>query len=304
MKKMAWLLLALPWGCDYDDDSLTRWYVDPIYGSDYYGDGTSYYPFRTITHAISHADKNDVLFLARGTYSSSTGESFPIVVRSDVTVEGDPGAKGKGSTVTLVQGGGSFSSTGGSVNATFILGSGSKLRGVVVTNNNSGGVGVVIDSVTATLEFCTVEFNLADGVRVYGAGSSSLSNNVITNSGGDGIVTFHTSTPVLRQNQILNNSDDGVEARDTSAPNLGDSSGNGANKLQGNSSVGLLNNTSATTIQAIGNTWKGGVQSATGTSGGDGTYPGSLGSSLISGVVSETPLNNFAILSSAAKVQF
>ena len=52
-------------------------YVSSSMGNDN-GQGTQQSPFRTITKAVTVAQPNTAIILAPGTYSSATGEQFPI----------------------------------------------------------------------------------------------------------------------------------------------------------------------------------------------------------------------------------
>lgn len=306
MKRLLGLAAFLPLavGCDHhdDDDWTDYWYVDALYGSDYYGDGTPAYPYRTITYALDRARSGDVVFVAPGTYSTSIGETFPLYVGSNVTVEGDVGAKGNGTPATLVTGGGSWSPGGGTQAATpvsvaVVLYSGANLRGFVVTN--PGGVGVAVDNTSATLEFCTVTGNGSDGVRLHQAGGSTVQNDTISSNTGSGIVSFDSAAPVVRQNSIVNNTVDGVRARDASAPNLA----SGGNTLQGNGGVGLFHDAGATTLQAAGNTWRLSTQFSTAS----GTYPGTLPANPITGADPNSAYAaamNYAIANAAGAIQF
>ncbi len=288
MRKLWLILPALTFGLGcghYDEADVLDWYVDAWYGSDWNGDGSYGYPFLTITHALQHADKNDILHVARGTYNSSLGESFPLNVPSDITIEGDVGNLGNGSTATFVQASSSFAMT---------LSSGSRVRGFKITN--TGGPGVKIDNANATLEFCTVTGCTSDGVQVLGTNSSVLSSNTISSNTGSGVVTFNSSTPTIQQNSIVSNQQDGVRAKDSSVPNL-----SGGNTLNNNNGVGLFHDSTASVISAPNNTWRGAVQGASGSGGGTGTF--TSGSSA-TGAVAYTLANNYAITTGGVKIQF
>jgi hypothetical protein len=65
-------------------------YVNPA-GSDATGNGSAASPFRTITHAINAASDPDgtYIFIAAGTYDAALGESFPIQLKSLVSLQGN-----------------------------------------------------------------------------------------------------------------------------------------------------------------------------------------------------------------------
>lgn len=292
-------LAALPLlvGChdDHDDDDFDdEWYVDALYGSDFNGDGTPAFPFRTISHALEHARDGDVIFVAPGTYSTAIGEEFPLVLQDDVTIEGEPGTKGMGSPATLILGGGSTTVSGGAmdgqaINTAMVLAPGAVVRGLVITN--ASGYGIFGNNVSSRVEFCTITQNAIDGFLLVNGASGTYNNNTISSNTGDGVRVRDGSAPLLTQNSIVNNVGDGVQADETSNPNLA-----GGNTLQGNGGVGLFNNTVATTISAISNTWRLSTQGSTAS----GTYPAGLQP----GPVGFAAGNNFAITNAAAAVQF
>jgi hypothetical protein len=300
MKK--WLLVLIPAlaAChdDDDDDDFDDfeevWHVDAVFGSDSFGTGSFQFPFRTISRALDFVDSGDLILVAPGTYSATLGETFPIVVPPNVTIEGDPATKGNGTPATLVLGGGSRTISGGvlistTVNCAIALSSGSKLRGLAVTN--TAGIGILLDNVGPTVEFCTITQCAGDGMLFTVSSTSQINNNVISSNSGDGVEVRDGCIPTLVQNSIVNNVGDGVEAGEAASPNLA-----GGNLLQGNGNVGLNNSTTGTTISAIGNTWIANVQGSSPT----GTYP----SGVQPGPVASAPGNNFAITNAGAAIQF
>lgn len=71
---------------------LTTIDVNPVSGSDTTGNGSSEKPFKTLTKAL-HVVKNSTLtnlnvVLAPGAYTTTSGETFPIVVPTGVTING------------------------------------------------------------------------------------------------------------------------------------------------------------------------------------------------------------------------
>ena len=297
---LAAMAAALP-ACHDDEFFTVQFYVDPAFGDDAFGNGTPSYPFRTITRALRFAISGDAIFLARGSYTAANGEVFPIFVKPGVLIQGDPATKGVGPSATSVTGGAIYTIGGGSqagttVTAAFVMGSGASLSGVRISVAGATGVGVVFDGTHGSLLSSTVTGCGGSGIRVYQSGSPTISNSVITASGGSGIVVHDGSGPVLRQNSITSNGADGVEANDTSEPDLGDSVGAGANTIDANTGVGLNNNTTASAIQAVGNTWTASTQ------GSDGS--GNYAAALTPGPVPAAAANNFAITNGAAAIQF
>jgi len=285
------------------------WFVDPVAGSDTMGDGSPFAPFQSITYAMQFTIPGDSVILATGTYSTTTREVFPILVRPGVTVLGDTAMNG---TDTVISGGGSYIITGGAqngnaINATLIMGSGAQVQGVQVTNPSTNGVtpigiGIVFDGDSGTVHQSTVTGCTLSGINVYQAASPLISQSFVSSNGTEGISAFDTSAPSLRQNSILSNGTDGVLASQASHPNLGDLVTSGQNKIQGNAGVGLYNNSAVATptlIDAIGNTWNVNVQ-------GSNAVTGQYASALVSAPPAIAPAagNNYAIANAGASIQF
>lgn len=297
---LAAMAAALP-ACHDGTFFTVDFHVDPAFGDDAFGNGTPSFPFRTITRALRFAISGDAIFLAPGSYTSANGEVFPIFVKPGVLIQGDPATKGVGPAATSVTGGGVYTIGGGTqgsttVTAAFVMGANASLSGVRISVAGATGVGVVFDGAGASLISCTVTGCGGSGIRIYQGGSPTITSSVITASGGSGIVVHDGSGPILRQNSITSNGADGVEANDTSAPNLGDSGTAGANTIDANTGVGLNNATTASTIQAVGNTWR------VSTQGSDGS--GNYAAALTAGPVAAAAANNFAITNGAAAIQF
>jgi parallel beta-helix repeat protein len=283
------------------------WFVDPVAGSDLMGDGSPFAPFQTLTFAMQFTIPGDGVILATGTYSTTTHEVFPILIRPGVFVIGDPGTDG---ATTTIYGGGSYTITGGGqlgnpINATLIMGSGAQLHGVQVTNPSMNGptpigIGIVFDGDTGTVLQSTVTGCTLSGINVYQAASPSISRSIISLNGTEGVSAFDTSAPSLRQNSIRSNGTDGVLASQASHPNLGDLVTGGQNTLQANVGVGLNNNSAVATptlINAIGNTWNVNVQ-------GSDPVTGQYTSTLVNSPVAPAAGNNYAITNAGASIQF
>ena len=69
-------------------------HVDSQNGEDSQGNGSEQSPLKTITQALKLAQPNTVISLSAGTYSEQTGESFPLIIRNSVTIQGTPSAQG------------------------------------------------------------------------------------------------------------------------------------------------------------------------------------------------------------------
>ncbi|GAB4378613.1 MAG: hypothetical protein Kow00121_30960 [Elainellaceae cyanobacterium] len=142
-------------------------FVNPIVGNDTSGNGSQSSPFRTIAHALQSAQAGTVIMLALGTYSTDTGEMFPLVLKPGVSIQGDPSTQGRG---IVIRGGGLFlSPTSTEQNVTIVGADQSQLVGVTITNPHSGGYGLWIES-----------------------GSPIVANNTFT---GNGVFTVNADAP-------------------------------------------------------------------------------------------------------------
>jgi parallel beta-helix repeat protein len=170
-------------------------FVNPLVGKDSNPGNTQRSPFRTITHALQSAQPNTVIMLAIGTYTTDTGEAFPLIIPAGVQLQGDPGTKGES---IVIQGGGSFrTATEGRQNVA-IVGAG-QIVGVTVSNPNLNGYGLWIES-----------------------GSPRIANNTFTNNNLAGVAVMGDSTPTLRGNAFSNNRS-GVIVAATAQPSMPDS---------------------------------------------------------------------------------
>ncbi|HLY11308.1 MAG TPA: DUF1565 domain-containing protein [Planctomycetota bacterium] len=270
-------------------------YVDPVFGSNAFGNGSPGYPLQTIGFALQFAIPGDSIILATGTYSASSGEVFPILLKPGVAVVGDPSTKG---STTAIVGAGNYTIQGGThmgtvITAGVVLGSGTSLSGVKITASGATGVGVVFDGNSGSLGSSTLTGCGASGLEIFQSASPSISSCLITLSGGAGVVTFDNSAPILRQNTITSNTTDGILAQDTSVPNLGDVATPGGNTIQTNTVEGLANNTTASSIPAAGNTWNASVQGADSS----GNYATGAANPALTGT-------NYSITNGAASIQF
>ena len=141
-------------------------YVNPSTGNDS-ASGSQATPLKTITKATQQATAGSSIRLMPGTYSAATGEVFPLVVPSNVTVVGDESQKGKGIQIT---GSGRYlSASFGGQNVTFKLESLSTLKGVTITNNESRGTGIWIESTNPTISNCTLVNCQREGIFATGS---------------------------------------------------------------------------------------------------------------------------------------
>jgi parallel beta-helix repeat protein len=191
-------------------------YVDPSGGNDA-GNGSQSAPFKTITQALKAATPNTVIVLAPGTYSAQSGETFPIRLKSGVTIQGDPRSRGKQIVIT---GGGMFPSpTASTQNIAILTADGAGLTGVTVTNSNPRGYAVWVESSSPLIADNTLTGSTHDGVSVNGNSAPIIRGNHFKENGGNGISVFGSSTPEIRDN-VIENTGYGVNISQNGAPTL------------------------------------------------------------------------------------
>jgi parallel beta-helix repeat protein len=173
-------------------------YVNPKNGDDSQtGKKTS--PLKTITQALKTALAGSTIQLASGTYSEDTGETFPLVIKNQITLQGD--SKNQGYK-TIIQGDGYFlSPTGAGQNiAIAAVKDAGGIMGITVTNNHSRGHGIWIESANPLIVSNTLTRNGNTGVSVNGKSSPTIKDNYFYNNSGNGLLVYGTSSP-----EVVNN---------------------------------------------------------------------------------------------------
>jgi parallel beta-helix repeat protein len=214
-------------------------HVNPAMGADTAPSGSQRAPFRTIAYALSQAQPGDVVQLAPGIYSATTGETFPLMVPEGVTLRGDEAAEGKN---TVIQGGGSFISPSfARQNAAVRVQRNTVLSGITVTNGNTRGTGVWVESANPVIRRSVFKGNHRDGIFVTGNAAPMIQNCLFHENKGNGIALTRaaggeirdswfqatgfglaiggTANPLVVNNTIVNNQD-GVVISDQARPVL------------------------------------------------------------------------------------
>lgn len=119
--------------------------VDPYRGVDQ-PSGRPHLPYKTLTAALVAAQGNTIIRLAPGTYSTTTGERFPLIIEAGVIVLGQENTQGDG---VILTGGGGVPGEG-TISATVVLADQGQLRGLTVQNPQ--GIGVVVRGVVRWCE--------------------------------------------------------------------------------------------------------------------------------------------------------
>ncbi len=223
VKQLGWVVLScglmLIMGDRLGAQPTAVIYVDPHRGNDQTADGTADKPYKTITSALSNHrhTRTATIKLAQGTYSTATGEVFPLVIPSEITVLGNEAQRGAG---VIIQGGGHFRSLFlGQQNVAVVLQDRAALRGVTVTNNNPRGFGVWIEKGSPTVSHSTLIHNTQDGLSITGRTGGSVINNVLRSNGANAITVEQLASPEIRHNVIVGNGF-GISIRQNSAPQI------------------------------------------------------------------------------------
>ncbi len=205
------------------------------------GDGSPNNPYPSIAAALATKPvAGTVIQLQEGLYSAETGESFPIKLPAGVTLRGAPTARGLN---TVIRGGGKFISTSfASQNITMLADNDARIEGVTVTNPNTRGTAVWVESgkrvAIANNTFINSD---REGVFLTGTADAIVSENVFKKNGANGLSAVGSSTGEIRNNtfestgfglaigqksrmnvsnnNILNNND-GIVISNLSAPTL------------------------------------------------------------------------------------
>lgn len=179
------------------ESNMTQIFVNPA-GNDSTGNGSDRAPFKTITQALKVARENTVIYLAPGTYSAQSGETFPLQLKSGITLQGDPPSKGQG---VIIRGGGLFiSPTFARQNVAILATNKSGIAGVTVTNPNTRGYGIWIESSNPVVADCTFIGNSHDGISIAGNSAPLIRNNYFANNGANGMTIYGSSRPEVREN--------------------------------------------------------------------------------------------------------
>ncbi|MEH2111822.1 DUF1565 domain-containing protein [Nostoc sp.] len=203
-------------------------YVNPASGADRTGAGaTSATPYKSISFALSQAQAGAVIQLAPGNYNQESGETFPLLLKPGVTLRGDEASKGQ---AILITGGGFYTSrTFARQDITILAEQDTTITGVTVTNPNSRGTGVWVESTNPIIKNSTFTNSVREGVFVTGTGNPKIEGNLFVQNKGNGISIAKaaqgeirsnlfqdtgfglaiggTSTPLVVENQVVENQD-------------------------------------------------------------------------------------------------
>lgn len=193
-------------------------YVNPASGNNVPGAGTDESrPLDTITYALQQATPGTIIKLAPGSYSSQSGEAFPLVVKQGVTLQGDESTKGE--NVAIYGGGRYISPTFARQNVTVIAEKDSIIGGVSISNTNRRGTGLWIESSNPIVKNNTFAQSNREGIFVTGTSAPIIESNVFSKNGGNGISVTNSATGEIRRN-LFQETGFGLAIGGTSQPRI------------------------------------------------------------------------------------
>lgn len=193
-------------------------YVNSATGADSAGAGTtSAAPYKSISFALSQAQTGAVIQLAPGNYNQESGETFPLSLKPGVTIRGDEATKGQ---AILITGGGFYTSrTFARQDITILADQDTTIAGVTVTNPNSRGTAVWVESTNPTIKNSTFTNSVREGVFVTGTGNPKIESNLFVQNKGNGISVARAAQGEIRNN-IFQDTGFGLAIGGTSTPQI------------------------------------------------------------------------------------
>lgn len=170
------------------------------------GAGSELDPYRTITHALSVSVNGDTILIAAGTYDTYHGETFPLSLKSGVSV------LGSGAGVTLIQRNGPVPGT--PVISAISIGGNAILDGFTISGglNSGNGGGLLIHDSTLTISNNIITRNTAaygGGIHIEGDSNPAVHDNIISDNTyttlGGGIYCALPANPTIFNNTIQSN---------------------------------------------------------------------------------------------------
>jgi parallel beta-helix repeat protein len=157
--------------------------------------------YRTITQALKQARPGTIIYLAPGQYTAAT-ETFPLVVPEGVTLQGKDSTKGQD---VVINGSGLYiSSWWGRQNVTLLAQDDSKISGLSVTNPDSRGTGIWIESANPIVSNCTFTHSLREGIFVAGHANPTIDGNLFQANSANGLSITGKAQGTVRNNTFQN----------------------------------------------------------------------------------------------------
>lgn len=190
-------------------------YVNPNIGTDTVADNSQSTPYRTIAYAMQQASSGTAIQLASGSYTNKNGEIFPIVVKQGVILRGDESTKGQ--TIKIIGGGYYISPTLSAQNVTVRAEKDSEISGLSITNPNTRGTALWIESSNPTVKNNTFSNSNREGVFLSGTANPKIEDNIFTKNLGNGISIAKMSTGEIRNN-VIDNTGIGIVVSESASP--------------------------------------------------------------------------------------
>ncbi|MFM6356170.1 MAG: DUF1565 domain-containing protein, partial [Planktothrix sp.] len=176
-------------------------FVNSATGNDSASGGQSD-PLKTIAKALSRAQSGTVIQVAPGNYNAASGEVFPLIVPSGVTILGNEATKGKD---VVIVGSGTFTSPSAAAqNITILMQNNSTVKGVSVSNEQTRGTGIWAESVYCTVASCTLTKSKREGLFATGTAIPAVLNNDFIQNVGNGIALAGNAKGEIRGNKFQN----------------------------------------------------------------------------------------------------
>ncbi|MBE9012316.1 DUF1565 domain-containing protein [Pseudanabaenaceae cyanobacterium LEGE 13415] len=192
-------------------------YVNSAIGNDGANAGSESSPYRTISYALQQANEGTIVRVATGTYSPETGERFPLQLKSGITLQGNDSTKGQ--DIVIRGGGGYLSPTFARQSTTIVAQKGSIVQGLTITNPNTRGTGIWVETGNPTIANNTFINNLREGVFVSGNAAPRIANNVFSRNSASGLSIARDAQGEV-MNNVFDNTGFGIQVSDNAAPTI------------------------------------------------------------------------------------
>ncbi len=191
-------------------------YVNPVTGNDANA-GSRLAPLKTIARAVqaTKSKSSAMIRLAPGTYSTASGEQFPLIIPQGIILVGNESNQGQG---IVISGSGDYDSPSfGLQNITLLLLNNASLLGVTVINSTVKGTGVWIESTNPTLTNNTFTNCGREGLFISGNAKPAVTDNIFIQNNAGGVVIARNSKGELLRNTFQKNGL-GLAISDAAAP--------------------------------------------------------------------------------------
>jgi hypothetical protein len=194
--------------------SATTIYVNSATGNNA-NNGSRLSPFKTITHALKVSKLPGIIQLAPGTYTTATGEVFPLIIPGEILLVGNESNKGKD---IIISGSGEYQSPSfGLQNITILLLSDASILGVTVTNTVNKGTGIWIESTAPTLANNTFSKCGREAIFTTGKAKPAILDNIFVQNVASGLMMARSSKGEVLRN-VFENNPVGIAISDFAAP--------------------------------------------------------------------------------------